>query len=482
MSRIDAPGGTPLSLDTVPDATPTPPTPSRPSASPPRERNEVSAHGGSASPGRTSSRGTDTPPRVTGPSVSAGELAALGGKLRAPRAEVPSEVASEIQSRLTRSLGDWAVSDTDVKTVHALLGQLPPAAYRATLEWMERGGLLKTFLSEQDPGARDAFLKQAESQGVLQRLPGEPASGPLGYPGRPGFLRDESSLPASLRHAVREHSVAAGRAFHADHAAYLGRYVKAVEDAGSLTELRKLGAPRDARLPDSVLGLDRRDPEREDLAKQWRQAVGTPGSTAWVYQAVNVKQRELLGERAGGTLALKGKAELTQGNLKLGGDAQVDSRGKVDLKAASGVELKGGPVGLKVMADTKGKLQSEVKLDLGLVKVSQASDGELKVSLGVGKHAGSYTTLNLDEARFGGGVFAQVEEAGNKAEVRLGFDLQGLTAKRAKEAVDREHVGLFDEPPELGRGLAWDALPESKRERYARNGWNREEWTRVQGP
>ncbi|MFY2560456.1 hypothetical protein ACN469_22785 [Corallococcus terminator] len=481
MSRIDSPGGPPLSLDTVPDAVPTP-TPSRPSAPPPRERNEVSAYGGSASSGRTSSRGADTPPGAGGPSVSAGALAALGGKLRAPRAEVPSDVASELQSRLTRNLGDWAVSDTDVQTVHALLGQLPPAAYRATLEWMERGGLLKTFLSEQDLGAREAFLKQAESQGVLQRLPAEPASGPLGYPGKPGFFRNESALPESLRHAVSEHAVEAGRAFHASHAAYLGRYVKAVEVAGSLTELRKLGAPRDARLSDSVLGLDRRDPEREEYAKQWRQAVGVPVSTAWVYQAVNAKQRELLGERAGGTLALKGKAELTQGNLKLGGDAQVDSRGKVDLKASSGVELKGGPVGLKVMGDTKGKVQSEVKVDLGLVKVSQASDGELKVSLGVGKLAGSYTTLNLDEARFGGGVFAQAEEAGNKAEVRLGFDLQGLTAKRAKEAVDREHVGLFDEPPELGRGLSWDALPESKRERYSRNGWNREEWTRVQVP
>ncbi|NTX17654.1 hypothetical protein HUA74_22725 [Myxococcus sp. CA051A] len=476
MSRIDASGGTSLPLDTLADAVPTPSLPRTPTA---QARNEVSAYDGPSS--RASPRGAEPSPGVAGPTVSAGALAALGGRLRAPSAEVPSDVSSELQARLTRGLGDWAVSDTDVKTVHTLLGQLPPAAYRATLDWMEREGLLKTFLTEQDPGARESFLKQAEAKGVLQRLAGEPASGPLGYPGKPEFLRNDAALPESLRHAVSEHAVAAGRAFHAAHAAYLGRYAQAVEDAPGLPELRKLGAPRDARLPDSVLGLDRRDPEREAYAKQWRLAVGAPTSTNWVYQAINARQRALLGERTGGTLALKGKAELTQGNLKLGGEAQVDSRGKVDLKGLSGVELKGGPVGLKVTQDTKGGFQSEMKLDLGLVKVSQVSDGELKVSLGVGKLAGSYTTLNLKEARFGGGVFAQVEEAGNKAEVRLGFDMKGLTAQRAKEAVDRQHVGLFDEPPELGRGQSWDALPESKRERYVRNGWNREEWTRAQG-
>ncbi|WP_426734529.1 hypothetical protein [Myxococcus faecalis] len=481
MSRIDTAGSNALALDLVPDEVP---TPARPPSHPPtpaaRERNAVQPFkeptSKSPSPPKPASMSRDT-----GPTVSAGELTALGGRLRARGAEVPADVYRDLQSRLTRSLGDWTVSDADVRAVHTLLGQLPPDGYRATLERMEREGLLKTFLAEQTPEARASFLEQAHAKGTLQRLAGEPESGPLGYPGRPAFFRDDMSLPDSLRQAVSEHAVTAGRTYLADHAAYLGRYVQAVEQSQGLPELRKLGPPREARLSDSMLGLSREDPRREALAKEWRLAVGTAGSTGWVYQAINARQRELLGERPGGTFSLNGKAELQHDHLLVGGEARLDSRGRVDLKSSGGVALKGGPVGLEVTRDSKGQLQSEVKVDLGLFSVSHSSDGDLKLSVGVGKHAGSYSKLNLREAEFGGGVFVDVKGQGNKAELRLGYEMKGLTAKRATEAVDRQHVGLFDTPPELARGVAWEALPESKRERYLRNGWNREEWSRARG-
>ncbi|QSQ12046.1 hypothetical protein [Myxococcus landrumensis] len=483
MSRIDSSGSTAIPLDTVPDAPPSPGLPNpKPSSTAPRERNEVHDYAASLFP--------PAPRRSSEPSasgagskttLSAGELLALGGRQKARGGEVPAEVYSEIQSRLTRGLADWKVSDADVRTVHAALGQLQPSDYRATLERMEREGLLKTYLAEQSPDARHSFLLQAEAKGVLQRLSGTPASGPLGFPGRPDFFRDASALPDSLRQAVESHAVAAGRSFHAAHAAYLGRYAKAVEGAQSLPELRKLGAPQEAKLPDSVLGLDRRDPAREDIAARWRSSVGAPGSMNWVYQAINVRQRELLGERSAGTLALKGKAEVTHASLQVGGEARLDSRGKVDAKATTGMELKGGPVGVKVTQDSKGALKSEVKVDLGILKVSQSTDGEMKLAMGVGKHVGTYATLNLKEAEFGGGVFAKVEAGASKGEVRLGYDMKGLKSQSAVEAVDRHHVGLFDEPPELGRGLTWDVLPEARRKSYERNGWNREEWGRAQG-
>ncbi|AGC49310.1 hypothetical protein MYSTI_08044 [Myxococcus stipitatus DSM 14675] len=478
MSRIDSSGSTAIPLDTVPDAPPSP----NPSPSTPRERNEVQAYAASLFP--SAPRRSSEPPasgRRGQTTLSAGELLALGGRPKARSGEVPSDAYAELRSRLTRGLADWKVSDADVRTVHAALGQLQPSDYRATLERMEREGLLKTYLAEQSPDARQSFLHQAESKGVLQRLAGTPASGPLAFPGRPDFFRDDSALPDSLRQAVESHAIAAGRSFHAAHAAYLGRYVKAVEEARNLPELRKLGAPQEAKLPDSVLGLDRRDPSREDIAARWRNSVGTPGSLNWVYQAINVKQRELLGERSAGTFALKGKAEVTHASLQLGGEGRLDSRGKVDLKAKTGMELKGGPVAVKMSRDSKGEVQSEVKLDLGILKVSQSTDGELKLAMGAGKHLGSYATLNLKEAEFGGGVFAKVEAGASKGEVRLGYDMKGLESQSAVEAVDRHHVGLFDAPPELGRGLTWDALPEARRTNYERNGWNREEWGRAQG-
>jgi hypothetical protein len=398
--------------------------------------------------------------------------------MRPASPDVPGELYAGIQSHLTRGLGHWAITDGDVKAVHTALGTLPPGGYRAALERMERDGLLQTYLKEQDAPARHAFLEQAESKGMLQRLKGMPASGPLGYPGEPDFFRNDPKLPGSMRDAVNAHAVQAGLGFYRAHAEYLDRYVEAAHGAKSIAELRELGAPRDAALSDTSLGLERGDPERERYARDWRRGIGTPVSCNRAYQAVNARQRELSGQRSAGTLHVSGEATVSRQSLKVGGEALLDTRGRVDMKNKGGFDVKAGPVSLEAMSDTKGETKSELTVEMGPVSLSQSSDGERKLTIGVGKHLGAFVSLNPREAEFGGGIFAKAERGDSGAGVEAGFGMKGLRPGQAAEAIDPRRPGLFTSPPELGAGTAWDALPEHRRALFTRDGWSREEWTR----
>lgn len=470
MSRIESPSGTPVPLEA-----PAEPALVRPQEPPAPERNQVRTYDGPLSPRATVPEKT---PAGSGPPVSAGELAALGGRLRPASPEVPGELYTGIQSLLTRSLEHWAITDGDVKAVHTALGTLPPGAYREALERMERDGLLRTYVGEQDAGARLAFLEQAESKGMLQRLKGAPASGALGYPGEPDFFRNDSKLPGPVRDAVSAHAIQAGQGFYRAHAEYLDRYIRAANEARSLAELRALGEPRGAYLKEKALGLEWKDPARERYEQAWRQGIGTLESRSRAYQAVSARQRELAGQRPAGSLQLTGKAEASHQGLKLGAEARLDTRGRAEVKGEGGIELKGGPVSLEVTRDSKGETKSELEVDLGLLSFTQGTDGEGKLSIGVGRHLEAFVALNAREGEFGGGLAAKAEKGATGAKLEAGFSMKGLQAGQAGRAVDGRHPGLFTPPPELGTKTAWDALPEPRRALLAQYGWSREEWTR----
>jgi hypothetical protein len=336
-----------------------------------------------------------------------------------------------------------------VKVVHTVLGTLQPGAYRAALARMERDGLLRTYVKEQDAPARRAFLEQAESKGLLQRRKGDAPEGPLGYPAVPDFFRDDARLPDSLRDAVNLHAIQVGADFYRAHAVYLDRYIEAVGAAKSLQELQSLGHPRDASLDVKRLGIDRRERAGREYEAAWRQGIGQPVSRNRAYQAVRARELELAGERPTG-LQAHGKAEFTRLGLKMTQALQLDTRGGVDLKEESGLSVKGGPVGVEVMLDSAGRTKTEVKLDVGLAELSATRDGDLKVALKVGRLAEGYVELNVAKAELGGGIAAELESEGNKVGAEAGFSMKGLTADRVRASFDKDRRGLFDSAPAPG--------------------------------
>ncbi|WP_240358043.1 hypothetical protein [Myxococcus vastator] len=486
MPRIDSSGGSSLStIDTPAEATAAPPSPPRaaePRAQAPSpQRNEVRAFDGSTTkPPEPPARGAT--PVDAGPARSAGELAVLGGWSRpgASREEAPTDVLEGLRARLTRGLENWTVGADDVRAVHTALGSLPAGTYRAALERLQQGGLLGAYVKAQDAGSRLAFLEQAESKGVLQRRNGESGPvGPLGYPAVPDVFVNERRLPGALRDAVNAHAIDVGAGFYRAHAEYLGRYVRAVEGAPSLQELGALGPPRAAHLPESLLGLEWKDPSRRDYEAAWKAGIGRPKTLNLALQHVSARQRELSGERAAGTVRLHGKVGVSSEHAQWSAKAALDTRGHGALKGDVGVAARAGPVGVEVSHDSSGETEGKVKVNLGLVELSLSSGGEQRVAVGVGALLQVHATLNSKQAELGGGVSAKLKADGSQASVEAGFSMKGLTAERARRAVDREHRGVFQPPAELASRTTWDALPEATRAAYSKDGWNRETWTRA---
>lgn len=485
MSRIDAPGSSPLPPDpTLPESGALAPEPrvgpagsrrssvSESSVSPPA-RNELRTYDGPPS----APRRPPPPAAAPGPAVSARELAALGGRTRAPSAPVPEDVYATLQSHLTRSLMNPFLTGGDVKAAHSALGTVPREAYRATLERMEREGLLATYVSRMDATSRQAFLEQAASNGVLQRRPGG-VSGPLGAPGRPEVFANDPKLPGSLRDAVNAHATDTGRAAVGAHDAYLRRYGEAVEQADSLRALRALGPPRALELRETSLGLAWSDPCRERYEAEWKAGLGRPQrSLVQAYEAVTARAQVLSGEKPAGAF-LSAEASASHDLLHLKAEARASARGPVDVHAQAGVATKAGPLGLEVMTDAHGKVETQLQVDLGIASVSRDSEGKVELSLGAGPHARAHATLNPRTAEFGGGVaFAVSDKSGqHHAGLKLGYGLRGLTPERAAQAVRSDVPGLFSRPHDLDPGTTWDALPSERRALYERQGWTREEW------
>ncbi|MFP2962855.1 hypothetical protein ACLEPN_35075 [Myxococcus sp. 1LA] len=448
----------------------------------PARHNEVRAFdGSSAKTSEPAPRGST--PASAGPARSAGELAVLGGWSRpgASNAKEPStDVLEDIRARLTRSLENWTVGADDVRAVHTALGSLPAATYRATLERMQHDGLLGAYVKAQDAGARLAFLAQAESKGVLQRRNGE--AGPvesLGYPAVPDVFGNDRRLPEAMRDAVNAHAIDVGADFYRAHAEYLGRYARAVDGAQSLQELGALGPPRAAHLPESLLGLEWKDPARRDYEAAWKAGIGQPKTLNLTLQHVSARQRELSGERAAGSMQLHGKVGVSSERAQWSAKAALDTRGHGELKGDVGVAARAGPLGVEVSHDSAGDTEVKLKVNLGLAELTLGSDGEQRVAVGVGTLFQVHAALNPKKAEVGGGVSAKFKAEGSQASVEAGFSMKGLTVERAGQAVDREHRGVFQPPAELASRTAWDALPEATRAAYAKEGWNREAWTRA---
>jgi hypothetical protein len=492
MSRIDAPGSSPLSPDPTlpdPDAPASEPrvgtaasrrtSVSESSASAP-SRNELRPYDGPPAPARDGSRppGGSRGTPLEGPAVSARELAALGGRLRVPSAPVPEGAYAALQSHLTRSLTNPLLTASDVQAAHTVLGAVPREAYRATLERMDRDGLLSTYVSRMDASARQAFLDQAASRGVLQRRAGEPP-GPLGVPGRPETFVNDQQLPSALRDAVNAHATDMGRAAVVAHDDYLRRYDDAVARADSLRALRALGPPQALDLRETSLGLSWSDPNRPRYEAEWKAGLGRPQhSLVQAYASVTARARVLAGEQPAGLFV---SAELSgaDSGVVVKHEARASTRGPISLQTRVGIAPKAGPLGLEVTTDARGKLESQVQLEVGPVAVSHDSEGKSELSLGAkGSPFKAHASVNARTAEFAGGVAFEVSDKSGQYHggLKLAYGMRGIVPERAGQAVREDVPGLFSRPRDLDPGRAWDDLSPERRALYERQGWTREEW------
>jgi len=105
------------------------------------------------------------------------------------------------------------------------------------------------------------------------------------------------------------------------------------------------------------------------------------------------------------------------------------------------------------------------------------TEGTARVEVPASGALGAYAETNGHEGKFGGGATVKRKVGpGAEAKVSVGVSMQGSRPERAQDVASREQGTLFGPLPELEQRLPWDAIPQERRERMQRAGWNAEQW------
>jgi hypothetical protein len=436
---------------------------------------------------------------VAGPSVRAGELAATGG-----RVGDTTDTYAQIERALSRTATDWVVSDKDCRRVHTLLGNLPPSAFKETLERMDRSGLLERYLAEMPPELRSGLVQQCEAKGLLSRASGRSApQAPGSPPDAPCMLRNSKGLPAPLQVLVHQANVASAHQYRNDYGAYVERYAALVEKCRHPLELRRLG--------DVVGQFSLSEPGGSSSDARFHASFSRHGfnneATRAAQQAKHAKVSEFRGEQRPGTFAVHGslKAEAkveaehfssklgTELSLKLTQDGQLSGGRTLDAEVTVGRRKHGVSLGsdgvatrsegisvkhpagkLSFGTDSQGKAGAEVKvLGNGVGASTDArSTTTLEVSLA---GVDTLSRFNSREGTMEVGAKRSFEFSGGEVEVSGSVSFQGARPERA--GVITRGYGLFGSRPELDARTPWSAIPEPRRkELTALDGWSERTW------
>lgn len=410
--------------------------------------NHLEAYSG---PSRPPARApSSAPPSSSEGGLTAGQLALMGTAKKADSGKADAAY-EDIKSCLSKDWKDWAITDAEVRQVHARLEGLPPADYRKMMDRMDRSGLLEKYLEEATPEARQAFLAQAERKGYVATRPAEKASpGPGSPPDGAIFFVPELKLPDAVRGVIFGANITAANNYHAAYDAYLGRYRQEVMQTQSLDELRALGEPKDA------LGVSHQltsaDPDYKRVQAQWARAQRPPRTDALTRKAIEDRRRDLTGEARAGSLRLKqeneAKVELGAASVKVARETVLTQDGKTDATWKAGLAAplnEDSNIALEV--DSKGGRKSSVGFDTPFFSVELDSEGGAKLEMGAGPLANVYTEFNPEKGTFGGGVNVDKELAGKVGvKAQVGFEWQGAQRGRAGEAL--KGSGIFEPLPE----------------------------------
>ncbi|WP_257446559.1 hypothetical protein [Archangium lipolyticum] len=406
-----------------------------------------------------------------------------------PRAEGPTAAYADIRTRLHTDWKDWAITDADVRGVHAQLEKLPAGDYARMLERMDKDGLLAKYVERMSPEARKEFLGQAERKGYITSEPGRKAPpAPLEPPGVPAIYRNEARLPACVRELVHESNRMAKRTHHDAHEAYVKRYAEQVMRAKSLLEIRSLGEPVEHfKVGD---GLVHPHPDSERFRESWSRVPGNDMRNV-AYEAVSRRMADLTGRMRPGSFWFKAevelKAELAGVGFKAGAEMTLTQDGQMKWAPKGGAEVTRGVVKVGTEFSESGEPKWSVGLEhapgsLGKkdpmsVGISADSEGSVRMELPAGGGFGAYSEFNQKEGTFGGGV-SFGRKLGEDGEVKLGvgFGMQGARLERARDVASTENGTLFGPLPEQEQRLRWEEIPLARRERMERDGWTSELW------
>lgn len=420
-----------------------------------------------------------------------------------------------LEAPLTRSLGDWAITEKDVQTVQENLTRMPPAAFRDALKRMDRGGLLDRFVDRLSSKQREHFLQLAQLRGVIRRDPPSASAGKFHPPAALRPFVNDRELPGAMQRAIHEHCVEEHQRYRAAYGAYLMRYQEAVASAASPASLRDIGHPSAPISGDPEPGVLADHPEYRAFTKDRLERTRGILSAKSAYEAAQERMNTLVETHTGGTLnptaelGVKVKAGAWAREVKV----QVEDRARFEDTLSYTGSIAGLEATGKLKTTEKGtratvELKAEGKIDGHSVSVAQSGNsikavlGPAELELQGSKLGMSFqpvpSTFNSSRPASAGvevkskvtvdGATARLEASQSLAgKVKLGpvglevtgavgFGYQGISREAVINAVSDEGVGIFTKPPELQEGTRWEQLSAVRRALYERVGWSAAEW------
>ncbi|MGC4119964.1 MAG: hypothetical protein QM765_36375 [Myxococcales bacterium] len=426
-------------------------------------------------------------------------------------ASTPDTAYAAIEKKLSYGALDWRVSQGEAKEVTQLLAKLPPDQLRATIERMDRDGLMERYLSKLGFEERKQLLDLTVSAGLTKLEPGQVGVGTAAPPDKPALYRNDESLPAGLREAVRTQNRSLAERYFADYSRYVDRFATQVGQAPSAQAIRSMGSPQGPLLkswdrsqlvthPDhasykpiaSEAQLCSTNRAYVAVSKRMHELTGTvrPGSF-WLEGSVDVKGK--ISERLEGGFKVEGKVYDSgqtktkgtgSGSIVLGADKVTGSYGSEGWKVESSTkdkipyvdELgapKNLPIAFKVADGEKGR---EVSATVGPADVKIKESGAMEFGWMATENVGGYSKVDPDAAELTGGVKAKGKLGKVEIEAKAGVGYKGITAKEVAKAIDPKSVGFFASPPELAQKTPWSELSPERRKVFENQHWTEAEW------
>ncbi|MCI0415760.1 hypothetical protein L0222_23550 [bacterium] len=400
--------------------------------------------------------------------------------------------------------------------IHIVLEGLSPQEYRATLDKMQKDGLLNKFIGSLSSAERDQFLAQASRKGYIQ--PGvqrEVNAGPLNPPSSPALYKNDPSLPAAVRGAIHGHTMDSLKKYDRQYNDYIDRYTKAVKDAPTIADVRAMGPPaKKIQVSELDTGVGAGHPDYHKFNKDWNSRLGDRSNRA--YEAIAHRIQDETGIQRPGTTWLKGTLTVekeSKGGKKesLEASAKVTDYGKVTTEGKGSVSA--GPVTVEAGKDEKGELKTKVKVKAGPITAeggdkdakvgvsAQTKDGKsgikmdseggeikikekeikvdddgVKVSVPVGSNTSAGASADPKKGTMSGSVKGGVKIGGAKVEVELEVGLKTGNKEQVERALSPDNPGFFGRPPELEQGKGWKELSKERRELFESLGWTEKEW------
>ncbi|MBL8922521.1 MAG: hypothetical protein JNJ54_26960 [Myxococcaceae bacterium] len=325
---------------------------------------------------------------------------------------------------------------------------------------------------ESDPRLRADFLTAAVQSGYLGATPARVQAKPgvIAPPEQPALVKNDPLLPQELRSLIHAENKQLAAAYLTAFDRYTDAWCAAVAAAATPGAIRTLG---DFSTPPTLY-----EPGVTDTDLKWngwsQGLTGTSRGVPRASKALSDKLSDLRGEARAGSYSLD-----LQGGVKLkAGPAWAKQT--VDTKGTAteiGVKVEAPWVELSRSTDSRGNHTTSVTVAGVTTERTVDANGKAKDTFQVKMNENLSVYSSVGEVNFGGGLKGTAKLSDNvELSAKVGFKAHGIPREYYQD-IGSAPSGFFGPMPEFEQQVSWQSMPAERRDWYARQGFNPQNWS-----